>query len=678
MAKKTNVTKLIIIVPIFFIFTTIIAMSSITISILYENYNKNILNLSHQELELQKQHIKTQIDSIYNYIEYKKTEAPKRFKQKLKDRVYMAYSLANKIYEKEKDKLPKEELQKKILETLRKVRFGNTGYFFVAEIKSDTETIAKMLPATPEKEGTNVYLIKDIDNKYYGKEFVKVISEKKEGFVHYKWHKLTNNKEQIEKTSFIKSFPPYNWFIGYGEYMDDFEKNIKKEALDRLKLFKYPNYGYIWTISTNRVLLEHPYKKSDIGKINTELDKKTGALLSDLFIKAALKDENGSFVEYHWTKPNGTKILKKIGFVRYIKDWDWVIGTGVYLEDIHSNVEKFKEKETHEIKDVILNILIISIIILIIVSIISYLISKKINGKFLDYEESLKNKQYELEKANSTLENKVQEKTKELKELNEKLELKVKARTEEIAKKNKVLEEQSKMVALGEMIGNIAHQWRQPLSSISVAASSIHLKKELNILEDQDLFDLTDNIVKNTQYLSQVIDDFRNYVKGEKKLVNFDINDSVKQALNILDASVHNHKLIIIKDFEKNIFLDNYLNELIQALVNILNNAKDALKEKQKDESNRIIFIKTYSSKDKAYISIKDSAGGVDESLVNKIFEPYFTTKDKTQGTGLGLYMTYQIISDSMKGKIHVENSEFTHNKKLYRGANFIIELAKL
>lgn len=88
-------------------------MSSITISILYENYNKNILNLSHQELELQKQHIKTQIDSIYNYIEYKKTEAPKRFKQKLKDRVYMAYSLANKIYEKEKDKLPKEELQKR-------------------------------------------------------------------------------------------------------------------------------------------------------------------------------------------------------------------------------------------------------------------------------------------------------------------------------------------------------------------------------------------------------------------------------------------------------------------------------------------------------------------------------------------------------------------------------------
>lgn len=677
MTKKNSVTKLIIIVPIFFIIVTIIAMSMISISLVYKHYSKDLENYTNQEVELQKQYIKNQIDNIYNYIEYKKTEAPNRLKEKLKNRVYMAYDLANNIYKNRKGKVSEKELKKEILETIRKVKFGENGYFFIAEMVGDNEIISRMLPATPTKENISAYGLKDIDGKYYVQELAKVAKTQKEGYVTYKWYKLTK-KEQYDKISFVKIFEPYNWFIGYGEYIDDFEKNIKEEALKRLNLYRYSSNGYIWTSSIDNILLEHPFRADAIGKFDLGSDKKTGLPLNELFIKEALLHDEGSFVEYYWNKPNDERALKKIGYVKHIKDWDWVVGTGVYYEDIVINVKKLIDKEDKEVNEIVFNILIISFILLLTSIVVSILISRKINGDFLDYEESLKEKQNELEKLNLSLEEKVKEKTSELVDLNEQLEIKVQKRSDEIKEKNRVLEEQSKMVALGEMIGNIAHQWRQPLSAISVAASGMKIKKELNLLEDEDVINLSDNIVKNTQYLSRVIDDFRNYIKGEKELVKFNINESLVQALSIFDSSVHNHNLTIIKRFDENIIVYNYINELVQALVNILNNSKDALKEKQQNEDNRIIIITTFIKNNKACISIKDSAGGIENKIINKVFEPYFTTKDKTQGTGLGLYMTYQIITNSMNGKIHVENCEFTYNENLYHGANFIIELDKI
>ncbi|WP_419764903.1 MAG: cache domain-containing protein [Arcobacter sp.] len=677
MNKKNSVIKFIIIVPIFFIIVTIITMSAISVSLVYKHYNSDLKNYTNQEVELQKQYIKNQIDNIYSYIEYKKTEAPKRLKEKLKNRVYMAYDLANNIYKNKKGKVSEQELKKEILETIRKVRFGKNGYYFIAEMVGDNEIISRMLPATPTKENISAYALKDIDGKYYVQELANVAKTQKEGYVTYKWYKLTK-KEQYDKISFVKIFEPYNWFIGYGEYIDDFEKNIKEEALKRLTLYRYPPNGYIWTSSTDNILLEHPFRPDAIGKFDLGSDKKTGLPLNKLFIKEALLNPDGTFVEYYWNKPNEKRALKKIGYVKHIKDWNWVIGTGVYHEDINTKVKKLIEKEETEVNEIIFSILTISLILLLTSIAISILISKKINRNFLDYEESLKDKQSELEKLNLSLEEKVKEKTSELLELNEQLEIKVQNRSDEIKEKNRVLEEQSKMVALGEMIGNIAHQWRQPLSSISVAASGMKLKKELNLLEDEDILNLSDNIVKNTQYLSQVIDDFRNYIKGEKELVKFNINESVSQALSIFDSSINNHNLKIIKLLDDNIIINNYLNELIQALVNILNNAKDSLKEKQEDENKRIIVITTSVKDGKANISIKDSAGGIKDDVLKKVFEPYFTTKDKSQGTGLGLYMTYQIITDSMKGKIYVENSEFIYNNSLYHGANFIIELDKL
>ena len=676
MFNEKNITKLIVLIPIVFIIITVITMVYISISQLNDHFKHDVRLSEKQELHLQKQYIKNQIENIYNYIENKKQESPIRLKERLKSRVYTGYELALNVYNEKKDKISTHELQKEILETLRKVRFGKNGYYFIAHMKSDTEIITKMLPATPKAENVNAYKLKDIDGKYYVQELAKVASTQKEGFVEYKWFKLTK-KEQFRKISFVKIFEPYNWFIGYGEYFVDFEKKIKKEAKERLDLYRFGQNGYIWTMDKDYTLLQHPFTKELVGNNLFETFDKKGKNLGKLFKSKALENKDGNFVEYYWNKPNETDISSKIAYVKHIPDWDWIIGTGVYAEDIKLSLEKLKIMKKEEINNTILKSIILSVVILICVIALSLIISKRVTFTFFRYKNSIKDKQNQLEKINSTLEEKVEYKTRELKVLNEELELKIQERLTEIELKDQKIIDQSKMVALGEMIGNIAHQWRQPLSAISTAASGLKIKKEFDSLSDEDLMYFTDGIVKNSQYLSQVIDDFRDYVKGEKLKVQFDVNDSINKALNIFDSSIHNHKLTILTNFEYDIQINNYMNELIQAVVNILNNAKDALKENHSKEEDRIISISTTvnTTTNMVDISIQDSADGIPSDVLIKVFEPYFTTKQSTQGTGLGLYMTYKIIVESMEGNIKVQNDTLVHNDKTYKGANFIISL---
>jgi len=241
----------------------------------------------------------------------------------------------------------------------------------------------------------------------------------------------------------------------------------------------------------------------------------------------------------------------------------------------------------------------------------------------------------------------------------------------QLKQKEKVISENSKMVALGEMIGNIAHQWRQPLSVISTAASGVKVQKEMQILKDDVFYDSMDAIVQNSNYLSKTIDDFSSFIKEDKEKRVFNLDTHIAKNLIILSGMFKLNDIEIILNIDKHIEIETFENELTQAFINIINNAKDVLNEMA--PKDKLIFINTYSINDKSYISIKDNAGGISSNIISRIFEPYFTTKDKSQGTGLGLYMVRQIIVESIQGSIDVQNVEFTYNNETYQGAEFII-----
>ena len=238
----------------------------------------------------------------------------------------------------------------------------------------------------------------------------------------------------------------------------------------------------------------------------------------------------------------------------------------------------------------------------------------------------------------------------------------------------KLMHQQSKMLALGEMIGNIAHQWRQPLSVISTTATGIKVLKEFDTLTDEQLINSVDKIDSTAQQMSKTIDDFRDFLKGDNKTTVFNLTNEINKCLEIEDEIIKQNSIKIIKDLDETITLDNLPHGLSQSLVSIINNAKDVMLKTQ-DKDNRFLFIETKQQNNKIYITLKDSGGGIDEDIISKIFEPYFTTKHQSQGTGLGLHMTYQIITENMHGKIEVNNKKYIYNEKEYKGAEFLIIL---
>jgi PAS domain S-box-containing protein len=243
----------------------------------------------------------------------------------------------------------------------------------------------------------------------------------------------------------------------------------------------------------------------------------------------------------------------------------------------------------------------------------------------------------------------------------------------ELKEKDKLLFEQSKMASMGEMIGNIAHQWRQPLSTISTASSGMKFQKEFGELSDEEFIKCIDAIVKSTKYLSNTIDDFRNFFSADKEMKKFNISDAIEKSLTLMDSSLKSNFIDIQKDVNNDIFMYGFKNEFIQAFMNIISNSKDAFSIQKIDNEDKLIFITLKQDNNNIVITIKDNAGGIPKNILAKVFEPYFTTKHKSQGTGIGLYMTHEIVTKHMNGYLKVENENLIYNDNEYVGAKFTI-----
>ncbi|RXK07244.1 PAS domain S-box protein [Halarcobacter bivalviorum] len=247
-----------------------------------------------------------------------------------------------------------------------------------------------------------------------------------------------------------------------------------------------------------------------------------------------------------------------------------------------------------------------------------------------------------------------------------------KTREKLLKEKDYALFQQSKMAAMGEMIGNIAHQWRQPLSVISTAATGILVQKSIGINDPENEEKSLNAINRSAQYLSQTIEDFRGFLKLDKEVKLFNISKTINESLSLSSMNRKNKQITVITNLEEEIEVYGIKNEFIQVMMNILKNAEDALVDKKSD---KFIFIDSFLEDQKVVIKIKDNAGGIDSKIMTRVFEPYFTTKHQSQGTGIGLYMSQEIIKNHMKGKLFVENESFEFMSKNFTGACFIIEL---
>jgi len=332
-----------------------------------------------------------------------------------------------------------------------------------------------------------------------------------------------------------------------------------------------------------------------------------------------------------------------------------------------SNLEDSKLIDKRVEYMIFISSLITCLLIFILILIIKYLLINKIN--FI----SKSTKQIKLNNLHKHIEINTNDEFKDLANNINEMTKQLDKEIQENRSKTKLLSEQSKMASLGEMLGNIAHQWRQPLSVISSAATGSKLQKEMEMLEDKDFYRAMDSINNSAQYLSQTIEDFRGFFNPNNiKIREIEISKTIKKVLNIVNSQFAAKNIKIIKNIN-NITLKSIENELIQVLINILNNSKDALLDKEAE--NKLIFIKTYKKDDILCIEVLDNAGGIKDDVIDKVFEPYFTTKHQAKGTGIGLYMSHDIVINHLKGNITVSNENFIYEDVNYIGAKFTIEI---
>jgi len=255
----------------------------------------------------------------------------------------------------------------------------------------------------------------------------------------------------------------------------------------------------------------------------------------------------------------------------------------------------------------------------------------------------------------------------ELEEHNKELEKKIQ---EEVAKnraKDKLMFQQSKLASMGEMLGNISHQWRQPLTEMSSIFLPIEAKISMDIpLDNKEILDSIQKLNDLTKYMSNTIDDFRNFFAKDKEKISFEILEQINSTVNIISSSlkIHDIKLDII--IQKNTVMSGYKNEYSQVLINIINNAKEILVQRKIDNPKIKIIIS--ENKRDIITKIEDNAGGIKITPIEKVFDPFFTY-EKINGSGIGLFMSKLIIENNMNGKLEVSNN--------HEGAVFTVIIPK-
>ena len=270
----------------------------------------------------------------------------------------------------------------------------------------------------------------------------------------------------------------------------------------------------------------------------------------------------------------------------------------------------------------------------------------------------------ELEALTKELESKVEEKTKELKQLNLNLEEKVEEKAKELVQKDALILAQSRQAAMGEMISMIAHQWRQPLSTITLQISNLKINSLLGKQSVDETNDALEHISSTIIYLSETIDDFQSFFKPNKQQEQKDICELVERGTNFAKPRLNVANIKLEYSCNKNINILTYPNEFAQVIINIINNAIDVLLERKIEQPKiKVTIIHVNHSVE---IVINDNAGGIDMQNSSKIFEPYFSTKGKN-GTGLGLYMSKMIIENELGGLLKVQNNE--------EGAEFVLSI---
>ena len=479
----------------------------------------------------------------------------------------------------------------------------------------------------------NIYFFIKNQNNYFEEESIRVEKE------------YLSKQENILKKEI-------NYLINYIDYQVKrntklTEEELKDQILRYTETIRYEKHGYIWIHDTSYYLRAHPFRQDRLNTYDIELKDAIGSFITKEFVDKTLKNPNGTFIEYYWQKPKEVHFSKKLGFFKLYKKYNWVIGAGLYIDDIQKSIFENKKLLEKRIDKYIRIVVVVSFFVMLIIGFISFIMSKKITEVFQRYQDNVKKKELLLEDMNKNLEKKVE------------------LAIIEAQKKDRAMLHQSRLARMGTMLSMIAHQWRQPLSEVAGILMELETASKFKKADDAMIQESVKESNRLIQFMSYTIDDFRNFFKPDKKKVYFYLEDSCFEAMSLITASIKNYNIKLNTNIKCNYEIYGYKGEFAQVLLNLMSNAKDILIQREIEHPTinlEVDYIDGY-----AILTVTDNGNGVEEKHLEEIFEPYFTTKSSSKGTGLGLYMSKMIIEKNMGGELSVENTK--------NGASFKIKI---
>lgn len=376
MKKVTARTKLLFIVIISVIVVSIVSlMSSIgTIESMSKNniedFKQEIFSKKEKELE---NYINVTINTIKSF--YNRTLEDKikeEVKEHLTEQMGLLFSIIENEYTKNRNNVSQEQLKINIKNIIEESRYGQNGYFWINDL--DAKMI--MHPILPKFNNQDLFDWKDKNGKQIFKEFAYVAKNQSRGFVDYVWPKPGFSEPQL-KISFVRIFRPYNWVIGTGDYVVDVTKKIQDEALKVISEIRYGENGYFWVNDSTPKMIMHPIETHLDGQDLSEYQDSEGTFLFNEFVKVANEKPEGGVVKYLWTKP-GSKIPQpKFSYVKRFEQWDWIVGTGAYVDDVEEKAQKMQRKTKDNIKNLVVTSAVVITLLLILISIVTLVISTK-------------------------------------------------------------------------------------------------------------------------------------------------------------------------------------------------------------------------------------------------------------------------------------------------------------
>ncbi len=352
---------------------TIIAVNSINKSNI-ENYKTDIYLKTQTELQ---NYVQVTIQTIESFYQRTSKDMIKQEVQEhLTEQMGLLFSILEDTYNNHKNIMNKQQLKQHLLKTIKASRYGENGYFWVNDFKG----VMLMHPIQKELTNKNLIKMKDEAGKELFKAFIHTATLDKQGFVDYLWPKPGFDKAQ-DKISFIKVFEPFNWIIGTGDYIDDVTKKLQDEALKTISQIKYANNGYFWINTSEPKMVMHPIFKELNGKNLSEFKDKEGQKIFLEFATLANEKKEGGLVLYSWPKPGETEPKPKFSYVKKFEPWDWIVGTGAYIDDVETKIKNMEEKSQKSLQIITIISAIIFVIVLIILSLITLALSSKRDNK---------------------------------------------------------------------------------------------------------------------------------------------------------------------------------------------------------------------------------------------------------------------------------------------------------